>query len=527
MDIPWMQYQQYLDQECWKTVRQTGIQAASSRELPTGSNFSVGIIGGGMTGLYSALLLQQHIPDVKVKIFEASERVGGRVFTHKFSSEPFQYFDAGAMRIPVVECHKPVFTLVDHLNKMFPDDPILLKEYFNTYPKGNRLFYNNTRQKNGCIMSVDYGSKNGKDLGFQAAEKDNAVRLLQDALKPVFDALKVDFKAALKMYSNVSVYDYLSKHLKWTHPKIKYVEVMTGSTNEFRRGLIDEIFCLRMFDNVSSWQTIEGGMSKLPELCAQALYRNNAEIVLNSKIEEIMHKSDENGVILGFRSQQGLSYESFDAVIIAIPPPFIRMIRKRPYWGPDLEHALRTVYFEPASAMGMRFKSRFWERPNLHLPASLGGRSITDLPIRRVVYPSHGIGDNGKGVLCIYTVDDDAKTFKLLPKDERIELALENLQVLYPEVNVWQEYAGGDYHDAAFVKEAFFKDWSIGALFHHPEDFFSLYSTLVTPQGSIFFAGGHLTPNPVWIVGALESARRAVQQLLLKKFGYQSNVVYL
>ncbi len=61
---------------------------------------NVGIIGGGISGLYSAMLLQKHIPGVSVKIFEAIDRIGGRIYTHRFSTEPHQYFEAGAMRIP-------------------------------------------------------------------------------------------------------------------------------------------------------------------------------------------------------------------------------------------------------------------------------------------------------------------------------------------------------------------------------------------------------------------------------------------
>ena len=42
----------------------------------------VGIIGAGMGGLYSALILQS--PGVPFEIIDASGRVGGRLFTHKF-----------------------------------------------------------------------------------------------------------------------------------------------------------------------------------------------------------------------------------------------------------------------------------------------------------------------------------------------------------------------------------------------------------------------------------------------------------
>ena len=66
------------------------------REL---ESFTVGIVGGGMAGLYSALLLRK-FGIHRVKIFDAANRVGGRVYTHRFSEEEYQYFEGGAMRLP-------------------------------------------------------------------------------------------------------------------------------------------------------------------------------------------------------------------------------------------------------------------------------------------------------------------------------------------------------------------------------------------------------------------------------------------
>lgn len=50
------------------------------------------IIGAGMAGLYTAMILQDlgipyHIVDADVQ-----QRVGGRVFTHKFSNVPYDYY---------------------------------------------------------------------------------------------------------------------------------------------------------------------------------------------------------------------------------------------------------------------------------------------------------------------------------------------------------------------------------------------------------------------------------------------------
>ena len=47
-------------------------------------------VGGGIGGLYAALLLQsQGIP---YEILEASDHIGGRLYTHKFSNETHDYY---------------------------------------------------------------------------------------------------------------------------------------------------------------------------------------------------------------------------------------------------------------------------------------------------------------------------------------------------------------------------------------------------------------------------------------------------
>ena len=94
---------------------------------------------------------------------------------------------------------------------------------------------------------------------------------------------------------------------------------------------------------------------------------------------------------------------------------------------------------------------------------------------------------------------------------------LRDLQLLYPEVNVHEEYAGGKPTptNEDYLKEAFSMDWA-GVVFHHPGQFLSFFPSMVKPQGNIYFAGSHLSSSLVWIQSALESSRRAVQQLALK-----------
>lgn len=80
-------------------------------------HFSVCIIGGGCAGLYAAKLLADlekksfdHLVTFDIDILEASERVGGRAYTHHFPKDDnckHNYYDMGAMRIPDIASMKP------------------------------------------------------------------------------------------------------------------------------------------------------------------------------------------------------------------------------------------------------------------------------------------------------------------------------------------------------------------------------------------------------------------------------------
>lgn len=63
--------------------------------------------------------------------------------------------------------------------------------------------------------------------------------------------------------------------------------------------------------------------------------------------------------------------------------------------------------------------------------------------------------------------------------------------------------------DSKFVEEAFTKDWPVAATFYHPGECIRImYSIYVLCRS--------------WIVGALESAKRAIQQFVLKTLGTET-----
>ena len=457
-----------------------------------------------------------------MKIFEATERVGGRVYTYKFSEEPHQYFEAGAMRLPKVDWQQPVFDLIAYLNKILPSDyHIKLIPYQYSCPSGNRIYVNGKKQKNGEVMNIDYANEHLDELGFppDADATEEAGKLLQEAINPVIKELREDFESALKKYDPMTLHYYLSQVLGWSEAKINYVEVMSSQTNEFRNGLVDQAILNSDFTGqvVPSWKTIDNGMCRLPEAIAKVIGEDN--IVLEARVNSVENLPNDQ-VEIGYNRSGDSKKEQFDAVILAIPPSAARMIPKKPQWPVALEHGLRSIHFQPLYKIGLRFKSRFWERKDLR--PSLGGQSVTDLSGRWVVYPSYGLSDPGKGVLLLYSWMTDSNHWLPVSKEEKIRMALENLQTLYPEVNIAEEYAGGKPGDERYMKEAkpieWAVQWPLGDATFYAGQFSSLYPIMVRPQKNIYFAGEHLSVYHTWIVGAMDSAKVAVGQMVRRHF---------
>ena len=507
-------YQQYLDEQYAK-------MAPPGKPATTAEPSTVGIVGAGAAGLYSALLLKKYRPDISVKILEASDRVGGCIYTYRFENKPHQYFEAGAMRLPVIEAHEPVFDLISYLNQNLQDYKVELIDYHFSDPSGNRVYVNGTKQDNGKVMTVEYANNHVSELGFdEVVATDKPGKLLIDAVNPIVDEFKADFEAAVKKYDSMTLHFYLSQELGWSEAKINYVEVLTSQTNEFRYGLVE--FLTFFTVETPIWKTIDNGMCRLPEAMAKMFGEKN--IVLKAAVESL---ADKNGrVEVGYVKSDGdgnMEYETFDAVILAIPSSAVHMICKKPLWPVALRHALRAIPFLPMFKMGLRFKRRFWEFPQVR--PSKGGESISDLPCRCVVYPSYGFGNSGKGVLLVYDWITDSDHWLQKSSTEKIKLALHNLQELYPDVDIAEEYAGGtDPSKESYADEAFPVQWEakqpLGVSHYYPGQFTSLYPVVKQSQGRIYFAGEHLSVHRSWVFGALDSARFAVAQLLGEDIQY-------
>jgi monoamine oxidase len=178
--------------------------------------------------------------------------------------------------------------------------------------------------------------------------------------------------------------------------------------------------------------------------------------------------------------------------------------------------AIRQCNYMPSFKAFITFKSQFWATLGDERQGGLGV-GTSDRPNRQIVYPSYGY-DSDKGVLQIYCWAQDAERMGALSDQERVNECLKGIKYLYPEVDVDAQFMG--YKPDEYTKTWFWDNHAGGGAFalFNPGQFENLYGTLLTPEfdGCLNLAGECCSVHHGWIVGALDSAYNAVNNILIQ-----------
>ncbi|KAI0320035.1 hypothetical protein OF83DRAFT_681723 [Amylostereum chailletii] len=478
---------------------------------------NVAIVGGGISGLYSALLLQRE--GHHVRIFEGTHRIGGRVHTHYFTTQNDQYFEAGAMRIPNSSFHHNTFELIKYIQsfQLPKDTQVDLITYVLSAP-GNRIYINGCTPDEGDdahIASIITPSSIDWEVDDEYKNK-SAGDLMQEAIGHFVKDLKESsdfektFRGIVDKFDNYSFRFYCSSVHGWPTNVIDFVETVMSQTNQFALS-VPELIMQNMDFDVKEWKTIKHGMSRLPLAMASLVgYRN---ITFGARVTSLQNTNDGRVTVTAV-GYNGVLSATFDRVIMAIPPAALKMIADRPRWSPAKEMAIRSIHFEALYKMGMRFKTRFWEQVP---PKSHGGQDTTDLPIRWIVYPSNGIGSTGPGVLLVYAWMTDAGTWLPLTPIERRSLALHCVHEMYDGLEDKDGNVIDVYDQLIETADAVWSEsTATGDAMFLPGQFADRFDRAREPEGKIFFAGEHLSYHHTWITGAVESALYTARKILDK-----------
>ncbi|NLR91896.1 flavin monoamine oxidase family protein [Flammeovirga agarivorans] len=489
----------------------------------------VTIIGAGVAGLASAyeLLNLGH----EVEVLEASDRIGGRIYTYRFDEEnpDENYGELGAMRVPQSHDYTHYY-----LDKMGCE----LRRFVTIFENDNAYAY--CRQKKSRIKNIHDDLLPRYDLTtYQKLESNQPPAKLFGAALNHLISLLTDQEVEdlfngkittdrLREYDNTSLGEFIN-------------EICVGEdANELVGNFIgldgwrDKAITMFIRDNIvdtdDGLKEVVGGMGKLTDGLFKEVSPN---VRLKTVVKSIDNKEDK--VIIGLHNEFG-KYEEIHADYVLCTIPF-SVLRNMSVRGISFgkQRAIREMKYAAATKTAIYCKERFWETKD----GIYGGASLSDEITRWTYYPSDHVktennidknlrvkgfggmamhphevkGDTPSGkdgvMLASYVLGEDANRLAALDEEKRHEVVVDKVSLFHPELK-----EEGMIKDTASIAWST-HEWSAGAFaFLWPGQLEHLWADVLKPEGRLFFAGEHCSTDQAWIQGSLISSLRETQNIL-------------
>lgn len=245
----------------------------------------------------------------------------------------------------------------------------------------------------------------------------------------------------------------------------------------------------------SNMQEIVGGMDRLPNAFYAALpdrVRFGAEV---HALEQ-----DERSVTVHYRTEGGRFSASGDYAVCTLPFGCLRQVEAR--FSHAKQKAIRELHYSASTKVLFQVRNRRWETED----GIAGGATCTDLPVRRLNYPTPDPATTRGVLLAGYTWGQDALRWGSLDEESRLEQALDDVERIHPWIR--EEFEVGASH-------AWYNDRFAGGAFalFDPGQQTRLQADVVAPEGRVLFAGEHCSLYHAWIQGALETGIRAAREI--------------
>jgi monoamine oxidase len=508
------------------------LSSVKASEVPK----DICVIGGGIAGLTAAYELANK--GNKVHLLEASSRLGGRMWTHRFDSNT--YGELGAMRIPAN--HGCVWHYINHFK--------LATREFVSHNIDAYLYL-----REGCERLKDFAKLqklfnlrlpghycNGLSP-FEPAEQFiqyHMGKLTVSDFKSIFQ--EFDIPPQLRELEQFS----LGQFMRGDYPSgfsfgpdaCEYVGRGTGML------WFEQASCLQFILNELALKEpkkdeIVGGMACLIDSFKKALTQRAGIVEFNCPVTHV-EIANKPKVRVTWRTSRGEKRGEFDYVVCATPAGATLRIRFTPPLAPQVYEALTNVSYASSGKTIIRADRRFWEKDGI-----FGGGSYTDLANQQIWYPSDNsdpdpnanvrVGYSGSELratervakqkrlmdrpavfTAAYMWGANAQRFAALDSQRKTELILACVEKVHPgcrasikDSNVvhhsWDEQENPGHGAFAFFAPGEQSRYQRYLCEPHP-----LQSN--TPQ--VFFAGEHLAICHAWIQNAIQSALGTVLNIL-------------
>ncbi|KAL4909552.1 hypothetical protein BDW74DRAFT_187613 [Aspergillus multicolor] len=514
-----------------------GIAYMSAQEpgktaVAAAKNASIAIVGGGMSGLMTSLLLSS-VGLHNWHIHESSQRVGGRIRTKYLNNtapEQYQYQEMGPMRFPVsitypeqnetleIQDHKMVFQLGETLTKMneenYPDlrvDFIPFVQNSENVPAaagGNRL-------PNGRIPTAGDVAANAS-LVYTAAGPNTTT--VEDAENAYDSYLDHDGLSTKKVADNIfRAHKTAVEHGLFHWSEAGYLRYALGYSDNVTDYIAgsgpDGPMWGDIYDNVyfaaTEFRTIDKGLESLP----RAFYPHIAnKTTFGRKITGLKYNETSAKIALTWRDdplQLEPESQEYDYAVVAAPFSKVRLW-DLPRYSSLLSRAIGEMNYSPSCKLSLLYKTRFWEHQSPN--PIFGGCGSVDVPgVGSVCYPSFNMNGTGPGVvLASYISGTDARSVGALSDEDYVGIVQRAMVEFHGPIAA-EEFSGIYNRQCWEVDEHQAGAWASPLV--GQQDLFlpAYYNT----EFKTIFIGEHTSYTHAWIFSALDSAVRGTVQLLL------------
>lgn len=442
------------------------------------------ILGAGLSGLYSAMLLEEQ--GFNVILLEASDHVGGRVQTRTFGGVQHEL---GASDIGVM--YARVLDMMQRLNLERVPSALSIKPY-SYHVRGNLFSADDWESADANRTVGDERAIPPSRLQSHLLRRHNPLVGLDDWLQPQHHALDVPIAQYLKRQGVSDEAIHLFGH---TYNGIGMNRTSALSlfrdTTRTKFGIDAFMAMKEAGQQVAPLSQVAGGNQRLPDAMAASL---KTEIRFDKAATAI--ERDDKGV--GVTCMDGSKYHG-DFLVSAIPLTALRRIEITPTLSPDKSAIVHQMEYYAATKFYLRPKTRFWEADGFD--ASMW----TDGPVERVFASTDSSGEvhtllvwiTGQGSRLIDQMEPEAATHHVLDTLARIRPASKG-QLEVMGYHSWGKTAhiNGCGHS-----------YSAGQIERYAAD-------LPVPEGRMHFVGEHTRRREFGMEAAMASAERALGEIL-------------
>ena len=471
--------------------------------LKNSSPKHITIIGAGIAGLVAAYELERlgHTVD----IMEASNRVGGRVWTHRFGNEvDAPYAELGAMRIPSEHQHT-----LHYVQEMGLSDKLC--KFVTVFEEQN------------AFMNIEGNIFRMKDAPRLLQERYQGIftdtrysektRLFAAWLKTIVDTIS---PGNLRSSLEADLHSHLMDELERLDLEPYFSE--NGETIDLNSFIQDNpgfrACCSKALDMFLSDIIVEtshtllqlkGGMEQIIHRLVESI---NSPIQCNQPV--VAMRLRENYTEIDYLENGQLQTRICDYVLNTIPFSVMRKMELSGFDARKLDSIHNTIYC-PATKVAFHTKEAFWQQQGIN-----GGASFSGAGVRQTYYPSVKFNPNhGSVMLASYTIGDDADVLGNMTEQQRHDYVKDVVGKVHPEL-----LAEGMVSNVASIAWGNY-EWSAGGCTVHwgndtsdESNHTVNYLEAARPQNNMFFAGEHCSRFPAWLQGSIESALEAVYDIV-------------